>query len=64
MLRTYEIELGAMNGSKMMRSETIMAFNPYKRKAECWTVDYCAAVGKYDNVQLRLPRIDEVKDWR
>jgi len=64
MLRSYEIELGAANGSKMMRSETIMAFNPYKRKAECWTVDYCVAVGKYDNVQLRLPRIDEVKDWR
>jgi hypothetical protein len=65
LLRTYDIELASETGAKTMRSETIMAFNPYKHEAEYWTVDYRATMNdRYDNVTLRLPKIDEVKDWR
>jgi hypothetical protein len=39
-LRGYEVELAHGEGKKQMRSETIMAFNPFIAGVDCWMVDY------------------------
>ena len=64
-MRSYDVELEKTNEYKLMRSETIMAFNPYRYGAETWTVDYRARLNDtYEIARLGVPRIDPVPDWR
>jgi|TARA_B110000003_G_scaffold267085_1_gene294915 hypothetical protein len=63
-LRGYEVELAHGEGKKQMRSETIMAFNPFIAGVDCWMVDYRKSSNDvYEDVQISVPRIERVENW-
>ena len=64
-LRGYEVELANGEGMKQMRSETIMAFNPFAAGADCWMVDYRKSSNDvYEDVQISVPRIERLENWK
>jgi hypothetical protein len=64
-LRGYDVELACDQGMRQMRSETIMAFNPFVAGADCWIVDYRKSSNDvYEDVQLSIPRIERLESWK
>ena len=64
-LRGYEVELANGEGMKQMRSETIKAFNPFAAGADCWMVDYRKSSNDvYEDVQISVPRIERLENWK
>jgi len=63
-MRCYDVELKSTSDSKLMRSDTIMAFNPYRAGAETWIVDYVSRSNVYEVAQVGIPRVEALDNWR
>ena len=64
-LRSYEIQLDVRSDARLMRSQSIMAFNPFRQGAQCWAVDYLSGWNNaYQDVRLSELRVDPVEGWR
>lgn len=63
-MRCYDVELKSTDDSKLMRSDTIMAFNPYRAGAETWIVDYVSRANVYEVAKIGIPRVETIGNWR
>jgi hypothetical protein len=62
----YDVKLTTTeSGEDVFRSESIMAFNPFRHEAEFWNVDYAKpSYEGYSDVRLSMPRVEVVENWK
>jgi len=65
-LSRYDVKLTrTTDGTDIFRSESIMAFNPFRHEAEFWNVDYAKPSHEgYTDVRLSMPRVEVVENWK